>query len=119
MKWTSFCLLLLFKALIFISCSDNSDEKTTETGTNTASESNTATTASIAKEKKSDVAVQGLKGKIEIMSESIYTPEGAKKKIATRKVFKYDPNGNRTELSTYQPDGKCATVKSTYDATKS
>ena len=117
MKWTSFYILLLIKSLILISCSDSADGKKTEPGPNTASESDTATTASIAREKKPDAAVQGLKGKVEIMSESIYTPEGGKKKIATKKVFKYDANGNRTELAAYKPDGTInSTIRSTYDA---
>ena len=60
--------------------------------------------------------VKGLKGKVEILSESIFTPVPTKK-LASKNVFKYDANGNMTELANYSSDGKLvSTIKTTYDA---
>jgi hypothetical protein len=118
MKLSSFYVILLVISMLFASCSDDSGNK--EAGSNTAVEnsgSNTAVTTSAAKEKKSDIAVQGLKGKVEVMSEKSYFPEKAKKTPSSKIVFKYDKDGNRTELSNYKPDGSLnATIKSAYDA---
>ena len=119
MKRPGFYLIPLFTLMILSSCSDNAGDKETAT-TTTASEkvNNTpvATVPSDAKEKKSDVAVQRLQGKVEVMSESIYLP-GASKKLSSKNVFKYDENGNRIELANYRGDGQLnSTLKSIYDA---
>ena len=110
-----------FVIIILSSCSNDSGEKETGTSTATATETpgNTpATLPSAAKEKKSDVAVQRLKGKVEVLSESVFLADATSKNPTTKLVFKYDENGNRTELSSYKGDGKLiSTLKSTYDAT--
>jgi hypothetical protein len=118
MKRSNFYAFLVFSAIFFISCSDNADKKesssTTETTNSTATNSNTNSNS--AEQKKSDIAVQGLKGKVEVMSESFFPGEGSKKTLS-KNVFKYDANGNRIELANYKADGKVnSTVKSTYDA---
>jgi hypothetical protein len=105
--------------IIISSCSNDAGEK--ETGPNTAtaagSASNTAAPLSSgAKEKKSDVSAQRLKGKVEVLSESVFLADATSKNPTTKLVFKYDENGNRTDLSSYKGDGKLiSTVKSTYD----
>ncbi|HET6767891.1 MAG TPA: hypothetical protein VFH08_10850 [Chitinophagaceae bacterium] len=119
MKRPGFYLIPLFALLFFASCSNDTADQTSGT-TNTASPTVTNAPAPIvpsdAKEKKSDVAVQRLQGKVEVMSETIYFP-GNTKKVSTKNVFKYDDNGNRIELSNYKPDGSLnSTIKSIYDA---
>jgi len=48
------------------------------------------------------------------MSESFLPGEGSKKNLS-KKIFKYDANVNRVELSNYRADGKVnSTNKSTY-----
>jgi len=120
MKRTSLYLIPLFSIIILSSCSNDSDEKETGTSTVTATATTSNTSApltSAAKEKKSDVAVQRLKGKVEVLSESVFLADAKSKNPTTKLVFKYDENGNRTELSSYKSDGKLiSTVKSTYDA---
>jgi len=106
----------LFASLLLCSCSDDAGDK--ETGTNTAVEKpgNTPETSpSVAKEKRSDVVTQGLKGKVEVLSETIL--RGDSKKMASKNVFKYDEKGNMIELANYKADGKLnSTFKSIYDA---
>ena len=119
MKRTGFYLVPLFSLMILLSCSNDASDKETAT-TNTASEKVSNTPAVIvpsdAKEKRSDATAQGLKGKVEVMSETISFP-GDSKKQSTKNVFKYDDNGNRTELANYRADGQLnSTIKSTYDA---
>src|SRR5688572_16438170 len=116
MKRKGFYLMPLFALLLLCSCSDDAGDK--ETATNTAVEkpgSTPETSPSVAKEKRSDVAAQGLKGKVEVMSETIL--RGDSKKMASRNVFKYDEKGNMIELANYKADGKLnSTFKSIYDA---
>jgi len=114
MKCPNLYAFLLLAIISFSSCSDNADEKNSPT----TNESVTSTPAnpSVAEQKKSDIAVQGLKGKVEVMSESLLSGEGSKK-IVSKIVFKYDANGNMTELSNYKADGKVnSTIRYTYDA---
>jgi len=116
MKWSNFYSFLFFAAILFSSCSDEATSDKKDSPTTNESASNTPTNLSTAEQKKSDVAVQGLKGKVEIMSESFVRGEGSKKALS-KNVFKYDVNGNMIELSNYKADGKLnSTVKSTYDA---
>jgi YbbR domain-containing protein len=81
MKWSNFYTILFFAAIFFTSCSDDADKK--ESSSTTESSNSTATNSSVAvqvaKQKRSDIAVQGLKGKVEVMSESFYPAEGSKK----------------------------------------
>ncbi|TMI95273.1 MAG: hypothetical protein E6H08_06515 [Bacteroidetes bacterium] len=113
MKWSNSCASLLFTAIIFCSCSDEADKKEPEVPTATAS--STAANSSAAGQKRTDVAVQSLKGKVQVMSESLLPGEGSKK-VLSKNVFKYDANGNRLELSNYNADGKMnSTIRSTYD----
>ena len=113
MKWSNFYASLVFAGILFSSCSDDAGKK--DAPTTNESVSNTPTNLSLAEQKKPDIAVQGLKGKVEVMSESFLRGEGSKKALS-KNVFKYDPNGNMLELSTYKADGKLnSTVKSTYD----
>lgn len=114
MKWPNLYAFLFFAAIFFSSCSDNADEKNSPT-TN-ESVSNTPTNLSTAEQKRPDIVVQGLKGKVEVMSESILPGEGSRK-VQSKNVFKYDANGNMLELSNYKADGKInSTIRSTYDA---
>ena len=118
MKHPVFCLLPLFILIIISSCSNDSADQESGT-TNTASP--TASTASApiesaAKVKRSDAAVQGMKGKVEVMSETISYP-GNTRRVSGKNVFKYNKNGDRIELSSYKADGKLSsTIKTTYDA---
>jgi len=115
MKCPNLYAFLLLAVISFSSCSDNADEK--NSSTTNESVSNIPTNLSTAEQKRSDIAVQGLKGKVEVMSESILRSEGSKK-TNSKNVFKYDANGNMLELSTYKADGKLnSTIRSTYDAT--
>jgi len=120
MKCSWLYVTLFSVSLACISCSDNGGDK--EQGTNTAIQSTapaptTATTLpSLAKEKIPDAAVKGLKGKVKVLSESLYSAEGGKK-LSSKNVFKFDAKGNRTELANYSPDGKLVSnLKSAYDA---
>ena len=114
MKWSSFYVVLLFNAILFCSCSDNADKK--EPGATTEKATSITTNSSVAEQKRSDATVQGLKGKVQIMSESFLAVEGPKK-VLSKSVFKYDANGNRVELANYKADGKVnSTIRSTYDA---
>jgi PBP1b-binding outer membrane lipoprotein LpoB len=114
MKWSNFYAFLFFAAIFFSSCSDNADTK--DSPTTNESVSSTPTNPSVAEQKRSDVAVQGLKGKVEVMSESILPGDGSKKMVS-KNVFKYDANGNMVELSNYKADGKVtSTIRSTYEA---
>jgi len=112
----------LVALIIFASCSNDADDKETSTATTASEKVGNAPTAtavilpSDAKEKKSDVAVQRLQGKVEVMSESIYSPAAGSKKLSSKNVFKYDEKGNRIELSNYRGDGILnSTIKSIYD----
>jgi len=117
MKWSNFYAFLFFAAIFFFSCSDNADKNDSPTTTSNESVTSTPTNLSIAGQKKSDIAVQGLKGKVAIMSESLLQGEGSKK-ILSKNVFKYDANGNMIELSFYTADDKVnSTIRSTYDST--
>ena len=114
MKWPNFYALLVFATISLSSCSDEAEKK--DSPTTNESVSSTPTTSSVAEQKRSDIAVQGLKGKVEVLSESFVPGEGSKK-TQSKNVFKYDENGNMIELSNYKADGKLnSTVKSTYDA---
>jgi len=79
MKWSNFYSFLFFAAILFSSCSDEATSDKKDSPTTNESASNTPTNLSTAEQKKSDVAVQGLKGKVEIMSESFVRGEGSKK----------------------------------------
>ena len=117
MKWSNFYAFLFFAAIFFFSCSDNADKNDSPTTTSNESVTSTPTNLSIAGQKKSDIAVQGLKGKVAIMSESLLQGEGSKK-ILSKNVFKYDANGNMIELSFYTAADKVnSTIRSTYDST--
>lgn len=114
MKWSNLCAFLFFVAIFLSSCSDEAEKQ--DSPTTNESVSSTPTSPSVAEQKRSDIAVQGLKGKVEVMSESFLPGEGSKKTLS-KNVFKYDENGNMIELSNYKADGKLnSTVKSTYDA---
>jgi hypothetical protein len=63
-------------------------------GATTGTVTTTTTNTSVAEQKRSDVTVQGLKGKVQIMSESFLAVEGPKK-VLSKNVFKYDANGSR------------------------
>src|SRR6187397_2974702 len=116
MKRSNFYAFLFLGAIFFSSCSDDATTDKKDSPTTNESVSSTPTNLSVAEQKKSDIAVQGLKGKVEVMSESLLSGEGSKKALS-KNVFKYDANGNMVELSTYKADGKLnSTVKSTYDA---
>ena len=115
MKWSSFFVFLVISQLL-ISCSDATNKKEAD-AVSSAEAGNVSPTAltTEAKEKRADVVVQGLKGKVEVLSETVYQATPRKRMIA-KSVFKYDDNGNRIELTNYKPDGKIgSTVKSTYD----
>ena len=117
MKWSNFYAILFFAAIFFTSCSDNADKKesssTEEASTSTATNSSGA--EQVAGQKRPDIAVQGLKGKVEVMSESLIPGEGSKK-APSKNVFKYNANGNMVELTSYTSEGKVtSTIKSTYD----
>jgi len=114
MKWSNFYAFLFFAAILFSSCSDNADKE--DSPTTNESVSSTPTNLSVAEQKRSDIAVQGLKGKVEVMSESILSGEGSRK-VRSKNVFKYDANGNIIELSNYKADGKInTTIRSSYYA---
>ena len=84
MKWTNFYAFLFFAAIFLSSCSDEAEKK--DTPTTNESVSSTPTNLSVAEQKRSDVAVQGLKGKVEVMSESFLPGEGSKK-VHIKKCF--------------------------------
>jgi hypothetical protein len=116
MKWSNFYAFLFFAVIFLSSCSDDAATDKKESPTTNATVSNTPTNLSVAEQKRSDVTVQGLKGKVEVMSESFLQGEGSKKPVS-KNVFKYDGNGNMLELSNYKADGKLnSTIRSTYDA---
>ncbi len=117
MKWSNFYAFLFFGAIFFSSCSDDATTDKKDSPTTNESISSTPTNLSVAEQKKSDIAVQGLKGKVEVMSESLLSGEGSKK-VLSKNVFKYDANGNMIELSNQKADGKVnSTIRYTYDAT--
>lgn len=118
MKWSSLSITLLLVIQALVSCSSNDDEKqagTSSTATGGTTNTSIEPVAGVeAKEKKTDAAVQGLKGKVELLSETIITP-GKTKSAVSRNVFKYDKDGNRLELTSYDPKGKMiSNLKSTY-----
>ena len=118
MKRPGFYLIALFILIFLASCSNDSADQEAET-TNTASEKASNAPATIvpsdAKEKRSDATAQGLKGKVEVMSETVSFP-GDSKKSSSKNVFKYDDKGNRIELANYRADGKLnSTLKTAYD----
>ena len=114
MKWSNFYALPFFAAIFFSSCSDDADKKDSPTANESVS--STPTNPGIAEQKRPDIVVQGLKGKVEVMSESTLPSEGPKK-VLSKNVFKYDASGNMIELSNYKADGKInSTIRSTYDA---
>ena len=116
MKSSNFYAFLFFAGVFLSSCSDDAPTDKKESPTTNEALSSTPTNLSVAEQKRSDVAVQGLKGKVQIMSEAFLPGEGSKKAVS-KNVFKYDANGNMTELSNYKADGKLnSTIKSTYDA---
>ena len=118
MKRPGSCRLAFFILISISSCSNDPAEQesgTTNTASTTASTA-PATIASVAKVKRSDVTVQGMKGKVEVMSETISFP-GNSKRVSSKNVFKYNKNGDRIELSNYKADGKLnSTIKATYDS---
>jgi len=116
MKWSNFYAFLFFAAISFSSCSDNATPDKKDSPTSNESASSAPTNLSVAEQKRPDIAVQGLKGKVEVMSESFFPGEGSRK-TATKNVFKYNANGDMVELSSYKTDGKInSTIRYTYDA---
>ena len=118
MKGSNFYAFLLFTTIFLFSCSNDDSEQQVSPTTNATANSSTSTSTiqSVAEQKRSDMTVLGLKGKVEVLSESLFPGEGSKK-TASKNVFKYDANGNMTELSNFGADGKLAsTIKYTYDA---
>ena len=118
MKSYLFFVIFLASTQFFIACSDNNakEEATTSpTSAATSSDSPVSTTPTIeAKEKRADVAVMGLKGDVEVLSETVYS--GNSSQASSRSVFKYDDEGNRLEVTNYDATGKVtSTIKSTYD----
>ena len=77
MKWSNFYAFLFFAAILLSSCSDEAEKK--DPPTTNESLSSTPTSSSVAEQKRSDIVVQGLKGKVEVMSESFLPGEGSKK----------------------------------------
>jgi hypothetical protein len=115
-KCSTFYIIAFFASQILISCSDNASKEESATITPPTSGDSLTTAPTIeAKEKKTDVATQGMKGKVEVMSESMYLP-GSSKRSTSKNVFKYDDKGNRLELVNYAGDRINSTVRSTYDA---
>ena len=122
MKSSSLYFILFFASTLIISCSNDSGDKDSSTNT-AATESQSPSTAtativaSVAKEKIPDAKTQGLKGKVEVLSEALYSVDSSGKKLSYKNVFKYDANGNTTELANYSNDGKLKSIiKSSYDA---
>ena len=118
MKWSNFYAFLFFLSILFFSCSNDASEKQDSPTTNVSANSSTGTSTiqSMAEQKRPDMVVLGLKGKVEVMSESLLPGEGSKKSYS-KNVFKYDANGNMTALSNYGADGKLtSSIKYTYDA---
>ena len=118
MKWSSLSITLLLVIQTLISCSSNDDEQqagAASTATGGSSNTSIEPVAGVeAKEKKTDAAVQGLKGKVELLSETIINP-GKTKSPVSKNVFKYDKDGNRLELTSYDPRGQMiSNLKSTY-----
>jgi YD repeat-containing protein len=122
MKCSWLSVILFSVSLASVSCSDNGGDK--DQGTNTVTQSSTTPTTSTAtativpsnaKEKIPDAAVKGLKGKVEVLSESIFDAVPTKT-LSLKNVFKYDANGNMTELINYSGDGKLVSTIKTYDA---
>jgi hypothetical protein len=123
MKCSGLYFLLFFASTLIVSCSNDSDDKDSNSNTSATPQSanpSTATAtvvASVAKEKIPDAKTQGLKGKVEVLSEALYNVGESGKKLSYKNVFKYDANGNTTELANYSSDGKLkSTIKSSYDA---
>jgi|GEM_PF-2002159 len=117
--------LILFGLSILSSCSnDPADQESGKTNTASSSVNNAPTTmasvstpttiASVAKVKKPDAVVQGIKGKVEVMSETTSFP-GNPKRVSSKNVFKYNKNGDRIELSSYRAGKLSSTIKATYD----
>jgi hypothetical protein len=118
MKLSRLSIALSIVIQTLISCSGNDDDQ--QTGTNSTASGSTSNTSSEtvagveAKEKKTDAAVQGLKGKVVLLSESTLNP-GKSRNVALKNVFKYDEDGNRLELISYDVNGKIiSNLKSTY-----
>lgn len=118
--------LILFGLSILSSCSNDSADQESSTTNSASSSVNSAPTtiasasapttlASVAKVKKPDAVVQGIKGKVEVMSETTSFP-GNPKRVTSKNVFKYNKNGDRIELSTYRAGKLSSTIKATYDA---
>jgi hypothetical protein len=121
MKCSRLYFILLFASTLIISCSSDSGDKDSSSNT-AATDSQSPSTAtativtSVAKEKIPDAKTQGLKGKVEVLSETLYNVGESGKKLSYKNVFKYNANGNTTELASYSSDGKLkSTIKSSYD----
>src|SRR5258705_4680912 len=104
MKWSNYYVILFFAAIFFTSCSDDTGKEKKNSPTTSESNNSLATNSNTAEQKKPDIAVQGLKGKVQVMSELYYTAGGSKK-LSSKNIFKYDENGNQVELTNYNPDG--------------
>jgi hypothetical protein len=113
MKCSSCLSIIFFTTIILTSCSNDSGKNEPAP---TTTENASQVTSGNAEVKKSDIATQGLKGKVQTLSEIFYPAERSKK-MSSKKIFKYDANGNLTELANYSATGKInSTLKSTYDA---
>jgi len=76
MKWSNFYAFLFFAAIFLSSSSDDGTVDKKDSPTTNESVSSTPTNLSVAEQKKSDVAVKRLKGKVEVIAESFLPVEG-------------------------------------------
>jgi hypothetical protein len=99
--------------IILISCSDNGGKNEEPAAAPVITQQKQKVL-----ENKRDLAAVGVKGKVEVLSESLYqsNENGQKDKLVHKNVFRYDNTGNKIELLNYRPDGSLAsTTKYKYD----
>lgn len=118
MKGKQITIALFCISSFYVSCSNDSGNKDDTNAVVTDSKPDTSTAvATSSGDKKKEIAALGLKGKIEILTESVYkVNNGEKGNLFTKNIFKFNTAGDRIEVQNFKSNGTLSSVtKYTYD----
>lgn len=118
MKGKQIIIVLFCISSFFVSCSNDSGKKDDTNVVVPDSKPDTSTAVETTSgNKKKEIAALGLKGKIEILTESVYkVNNGKKENLFSKNIFKFNTAGDRIEVQNFKSNGTLSSVtKYTYD----